>query len=400
MSNASSPPSATEEDTLRSEVAILAEVAAHLHGATDVPDLLHTALDDLLSGLGLRSGWIFLGDEGDGQLHLAAARGLAPRYLEQVTRHGLDPCLCQEVFDSGRRMEAHNTTQCPRMPDLLEGLAGPVAHACVPLKLEGRSRGVLNVAAQPGQRFDDHALLFLQTVGHQISLGIEAARHREAERRAFQDLKDAQSRIVQGEKMAALGTFASGLAHEVRNPLNSIGLQLARLERKTRGLDPDLAGEMTALTRIIREEVERLEALVSDFLLFARPVRPEHQPTPLLELAQEVASLVAPEAHAAGVHLEVLPVGEPLPPVPIDAARLKQVVLNLIRNAIEAIPGGGRVLVECGLVEGQARLVVHDTGAGLPKDLDIFQLFVTTKPRGTGLGLAIAHQIVLEHGGS
>ena len=91
--------------------------------------------------------------------------------------------------------------------------------------------------------------------------------------------------------------------------------------------------------------------------------------------------------------------GEPLPPVPLDASRLKQVVLNLIRNAIEAIPGGGRVLVECGLVEGQARLVVHDTGAGLPKDLDIFQLFVTNKPRGTGLGLPIAHQIVLEHGG-
>ncbi|HEY5907117.1 MAG TPA: ATP-binding protein, partial [Vicinamibacteria bacterium] len=387
------------DDARPTQVAILANVAAHLHGATDVPTLLQTALDDLLGGFGLRSGWIFLGDESDGQLHLAAARGLSPRYLEQVMRQGLEPCLCQEVFDTGRRMEAHNTTQCPRMPELLEGLTVPVAHACIPLQLDGRSRGVLNVAARPGQRFDDDALLFLQTVGHQISLGIEAARHRESERRAFQDLRDAQSHIVQGEKMAALGTFASGLAHEVRNPLNSIGFQLARMERKTRGLDPELAAELASLTRIIREEVERLEALVSDFLLFARPVGPDHQPVSLLALAEDVARLLAPEAQAAGVHLEVLPVGEPLPSLSVDGARLKQVVLNLLRNALEAIPGEGRVLVECGLVEGEARLTVHDTGPGLPRDLDIFQLFVTTKPRGTGLGLAIAQQIVLEHGG-
>jgi signal transduction histidine kinase len=99
------------------------------------------------------------------------------------------------------------------------------------------------------------------------------------------------------------------------------------------------------------------------------------------------------------VHLEVLPVGEPLPSLSVDGSRLKQVVLNLLRNAIEAIPGEGRVLLECGLVEGRARLAVHDTGPGLPPDLDVFQLFVTTKPRGTGLGLAIAQQIVLEHGG-
>ena len=380
------------------ELSVLATVAARLHGASDVPALLHAALDDLLAGLGLRSGWIFLGDEKDGRLHLAAARGLSSLYLEQVTRRGLDPCLCQEVFETGRRMEAHNTTQCPRMPDLLEGLKVPVAHACVPLQLEGRSRGVLNVAARPGQRFDDRELLFLQTVGHQISLGIEAARHREIERRAFRELKDAQARIVQGEKMAALGTFASGLAHEVRNPLNSISLQLARLERKTQVLEPGLANEVTSLTRIIREEVERLDALVGDFLLFARPVRPSHQAVSLADLAFEVARLLAPEAQLAGVHLEVAR-GEPLPALPLDAARLKQVVLNLLRNALEAIPGEGRVLVECGLVEGRARLAVHDTGPGLPSDLDIFQLFVTTKPRGTGLGLAIAQQIVLEHGG-
>ncbi len=380
------------------ELAILSAVSARVHRAPDVPTLLRGALRDLLDGLELRSGWIFLGDETEGRLHLATAQGLSPLYLEQVASTGLTPCLCHDVFASGDRLMARNTTQCPRMPQLLEGGA-QVAHACVPMQLEGRSRGVLNVAATgPGQEFDDRELLFLQAVAYQISLGLEAARHRDAERHAFRELKDAQSRVVQGEKMAALGIFASGLAHEVRNPLNSISLQLARLERKAKVLEPVVSGEITSLSRIIREEVERLDALVGDFLLFARPGRPDHQLTSLPDLVREVVGLLAPEAQAASVALSTRGMGEPLPPLPLDAFRMKQVVLNLLRNAIEAMPSGGQAVVECGLVDGRPRLCVHDTGPGLPPGLDVFQLFVTTKPRGTGLGLAIAQQIVLEHG--
>ena len=382
------------------EIDILSAVSAQVHHAPDVPTLLRNALAELLRGLGLRSGWIFLGDEAEVGLHLAAAQGLSPLYVEQLAREGLQPCLCHEVFATGRNMVAHNTTQCPRMPNLIEGGGAPVAHACVPLQLEGRSRGVLNVAAErPGAEFNDRELLFLQATAFQISLGLEAGRHREAERRAFRELKDAQSRLVQGEKLAALGTFASGLAHEVRNPLNSISLQLARLERKTRGLEPSLAGEIASLARIIREEVERLDALVSDFLLFARPSQPDRKATSLPELVQEVVGLVGPEAHLAGVSLTVQSVGSPLPRLLLDAGRMKQVALNLVRNAIEAMPEGGSVIIECGLVNGRPRLVVRDTGPGLPAGLDVFQLFVTTKPGGTGLGLAIAQQIVLEHQG-
>ena len=199
--------------------------------------------------------------------------------------------------------------------------------------------------------------------------------------------------------MAGLGIFAAGLAHEVRNPLNSISLQLARLERKTRGLEPSLAGEITSLARIIREELDRLDALVSDFLLFSRPSQPDRKPTSLPGLVQEVVGLLAPEAQLAGVSLEVRSVGAPLPLLPLDAGRMKQVALNLVRNSIEAMPAGGKVTIECGLVNGRPQLVVHDTGPGLPLGLDVFQLFVTTKPGGTGLGLAIAQQIVLEHEG-
>jgi len=91
--------------------------------------------------------------------------------------------------------------------------------------------------------------------------------------------------------------------------------------------------------------------------------------------------------------------GADIPDLRVDAERIKQVVINLLQNAIEAMPQGGTAVVESGLVDGRARIVVRDTGHGLPEGLDVFQLFVTTKARGTGLGLSIAQQIVLEHGG-
>jgi signal transduction histidine kinase len=88
-----------------------------------------------------------------------------------------------------------------------------------------------------------------------------------------------------------------------------------------------------------------------------------------------------------------------LPDMAVDSERMKQVFINLVRNAMEAMPDGGTVVVESGLVDGRARIVVRDDGPGLPEGLDVFQLFVTTKDKGTGLGLSVAQQIVLDHGG-
>jgi signal transduction histidine kinase len=199
--------------------------------------------------------------------------------------------------------------------------------------------------------------------------------------------------------MAVVGTFASGLAHEVRNPLNSINLQLSILERRLGRMDPGGSGELRELTGVIREEITRLDGLVGDFLQFSRTNRVQHVPQDLDVLIDEVVRLLRPEARASQVTLRRQRSGDPMPQLRIDAERMKQVVLNLVQNAIEAMPEGGVVTIESGLVQGRAQFVVRDQGPGLPPDLDVFQLFVTTKPKGTGLGLSIAQQVVLEHGG-
>ena len=101
-----------------------------------------------------------------------------------------------------------------------------------------------------------------------------------------------------------------------------------------------------------------------------------------------------------GVTLRRQTLGEPIPDLRMDAEKMKQVFINLVRNAIEAMPAGGVVVVESGIADSQARVVVRDDGPGLPEGMDIFQLFVTTKPRGTGLGLSIAQQIVTRLSGT
>jgi|RhiMetdeSRZDD1v2_1073273.scaffolds.fasta_scaffold284867_2 signal transduction histidine kinase len=396
------------------ELEILSAVAERIHAAEDAQQVLDICLAEILRGLELNAAWVLLGSQQDRRLGLAAARGVSERYLEEIRRDGLGECLCREVFSAGQRMQARNTTDCPRMPAIVDGLAAPVAHACVPLRMHGASvRGVLNVAARPHEQFGDDELRFLETLGHQLCVAIERAEHRRAEqarsvenerlyaeaRRAYDDLKDAQQRLLQNERMALLGTFASGLAHEVRNPLNSIALQLSLLERRIAGAEPRLREQLAELAFVIREEIRRLDALVGDFLLFSRTSRIQLQPTDLDALVDEVTRLLRPEARGAGVTLRRKRVGGPVPSLTADPEKLKQVVINLVRNAIEAMPEGGSVALESGLRDGRAVVEVRDNGPGLPERVDIFQLFVTTKPKGTGLGLSIAQQIVHAHGG-
>lgn len=374
------------------ELRILSQVAARVHGEDGVQAILDIALDEILSQMELNAAWIFAGHEGDRELKLVAYRGISQAYLEQVRCEGLGECLCREVFWTGHRMQARNTTQCPRMPDIIGGLQGPVAHACIPLRFEAGNRGVLNVAARPGEQFSEEQLRFLETLGHQIGIAVERARHRQSE-------VEAQARFGQSQRMAALGTFAAGLAHEVRNPLNSMALQLSILERRIARLGEPLAREMTDLASIIREEIQRLEGLVGDFLLFSRSGRLDARPLPLADVVDEVLRLLRPEADAAGVRLARGEGPAPAPVVGVDREKMKQVVINLVRNALEAVPRGGSVTVECAAEGGEARLVVRDDGPGLPSGLRLFEPFVTTKAKGTGLGLSIVQQIVLQHGG-
>jgi signal transduction histidine kinase len=205
-------------------------------------------------------------------------------------------------------------------------------------------------------------------------------------------------RTLRAERLAAVGTMAAGLAHEVRNPLNSASLQLALLERR---LGRGEGAETTLpIAHIIKGEIERLDRLVRDFLAFAQPRPIERRPIDLAKLLSDVVTLIQPEAEAAGVTV-LQDTEQPLPRVRGDAERLQQVFLNLTRNAREAMQeGGGVVTLRARALPGAVEVDVEDNGPGFGDELPVFDAFFTTKPQGTGLGLSLVHRIVSDHEGT
>jgi two-component system sensor histidine kinase PilS (NtrC family) len=215
----------------------------------------------------------------------------------------------------------------------------------------------------------------------------------------FQDLtpyKALEEEVRRADRLAAVGKLAAGMAHEIRNPLASMSgsVQLLREELVT------ASGEHRRLMDIVLRETDRLNELITDFLLFARPGSPKRDPVDLAAVVEETVALVG-TGRDRTVQVD-LRVERPLPTVG-DARELRQVVWNLIVNAEQAMPRGGRIEVAGRLAGDDAiEVTVKDGGDGIAvKDLSkIFDPFFTTKPNGTGLGLAIVHRIVQSHGGT
>ncbi|HZI14920.1 MAG TPA: ATP-binding protein [Myxococcus sp.] len=204
------------------------------------------------------------------------------------------------------------------------------------------------------------------------------------------------------EKLAAVGTMTAGLSHEIRNPLNAAALQLSVLERRVRKLPDGQQGSLLEPLLLVRDEIRRLDHILEDFLQFARPREFRPGSVDMRGVMRRVVDLLSGQAEARKVTLEKAPLDEPLPPVAGEEERLRQVLINLCLNALEATPAGGRVTLSAGHENGFVWMTVDDTGPGIPQEARdrIFEPFFTTKAQGSGLGLSIVHAIVTQHGGT
>jgi signal transduction histidine kinase len=199
------------------------------------------------------------------------------------------------------------------------------------------------------------------------------------------------------ERLEALGTLAAGLAHEIRNPLNSALLKLQVLERRLRHTD---RADPLEVVDTIRGELGRVDHLLSDFLAFAEPVPLDVARVDLNELLADLAASFTATAESQGVDVE-RELDPELGTLELDVVRFRGVLAGLVDNALEAMPHGGtlRLRTRAADADGFARVEVEDTGAGFPSDAPIFDPFYTTKASGTGLGLSIAHRVLSDHGG-
>jgi signal transduction histidine kinase len=213
----------------------------------------------------------------------------------------------------------------------------------------------------------------------------------------------AEEALRRRDRLAAMGELASTVAHEVRNPLNAVGMTAQRLKRefldKTPATDDDRS-ELEELLCVMTCETQRIDRIVQQFLEYARPPRLAPETIDLGALVRDVAERARSLAAAHGARLEVEASGAGT--AVVDPGQLRQAIDNLVRNAVEATPEGARVLLVARRENGGHAVEVRDSGRGIEPDHlpRIFDLYFTTKPDGTGIGLAVTQQIVTAHGGT
>ncbi len=221
-------------------------------------------------------------------------------------------------------------------------------------------------------------------------------------------IRSQSEELLRSERLSAIGKMSTQIAHEIRNPLNAIGLRLEILEESVGELSGEVSRdrveELTSFTEALSREVERLTEVTEYYLRFAKFPHPQREPMDLSPMITDLLSFFREEAQAAGAELS-WDVPEALP-IQADNNLLRQALMNLVKNALEALAqrppeGGGRLHIKAWEEEGLARIRVRDNGAGIPaEDRDrIFEPFFTTKEDGTGLGLTLVQQIIREHGG-
>jgi signal transduction histidine kinase len=209
----------------------------------------------------------------------------------------------------------------------------------------------------------------------------------------------ARERKSQADRILAMQTMSAGLAHEVRNPLNAAMLQLELLERRLHRMVDD--PRLTEPTELAQKEIERLTTLLNEFLVFARPPELHPQEHDTVAIVRQVVELERAWAEQRGVTLTLS--AEPEQVIAeVDVAKLHQLVLNLVRNACEAVSAGGNVTVGVRVDDARCLIRVADDGPGIPDHVKprIYEPFFSTKEGGTGLGMSIVHSLVSLHGGS
>ena len=259
----------------------------------------------------------------------------------------------------------------------------------------------------PMYTFNQYAEIILY---HAIGLlvGILSSRERRQRRdlertsrrlsEAYESLQETFEQLRRADRLASMGRLSAGIAHEIRNPLGTIKGSIEILS----GEFPDDHPKREFLG-IVHQEIARLNAIVEDFLRFGRPPQPSIRPTPVGELLDSTVTLLQKPARDAQVRIRI--VDDPqVPPVPMDPDQMRQVMLNIMLNGLEAMPDGGvlEIRVFRAPENRNATMEISDNGTG-PEGVDldrIFDPFYTTKDEGTGLGLSICFQLVKNHGGT
>lgn len=344
-----------------------------------------------------------------------------------IPLYGTQSVLAQTVLEA-RPFRITDAWRDPRVHPAWEGQLGVDEFACAPLVAKGTVVGVLVVDNKFNRKpITDEDLEYLSAFATQAGLAVENARVYTSLEDANREIQRSQQRLLQQERLAALGEMAAHVVHEIRNPLVAVGGFARRLAQRLAANDAE-----AQYAELIAREVDRLERIVQDVRGLSRESRPALTDTDLHDVLHDCLEIFAERiaAQQVGIRLDL---SERVPILQLDAVQMKQAILNLVANALEAMSAGGTLTLATQVVDGQTErptpvsgspapvggrgssepgaghvateawvmVSVGDTGGGIPQGIvdEVFNPFFTTKEAGTGLGLTLVRRIVRAHRG-
>ncbi len=348
----------------------------HLKALTEVfaphiPDIVHSFYQHLQ---GFEETASLLTDE----LITQRLLDVQQRYLERLTEGNYD-----QQYAAERSQIGHTHNRVGLEPKWYIGTYNLYIHLLIPL--------ICQAYRDEPERMQNAILALTKVLMLDMQLAIEA----------YIERQQLEAQIIQSERFAAIGQLAARVAHELRNPLSSVELNLDLLaDEVAEGPEMDVA-EANDLLKSIHNEVERLANIVSEYLVFARLPRFEFEQESLNTVVQTFTDFIKPQLQQAQITFSI-ELAENLPFTLLDAEQIQRVLHNLLKNAIEAMPSGGEFSIQTSVESSRIVLRISDTGVGIPPPDQnrIFDPFFTTKKGGTGLGLSLAGEIIKHHQGS
>jgi two-component system NtrC family sensor kinase len=357
--------------------------------------LVHT----VCRAFGIERASLFLSDESRRTFSQIADQGVSSENVKFSALQQTDPLI--ERLGSRREAIVKEELELARTSAIdlrvAEQMDQLEAEISIPIISKQRLIGLLNLGHRDGnQIYSNEDLELLSTLANQAAIAIENAR-------LYQNLKQSQDTLRRADRLSSLGLLTAGLAHEIRNPLVAIRTFTQLLPERY-----DDAEFREGFQGLALKEVDRICGLITDLLSFARPSKPNVAPQDMNDVVEGIARILETQAKEKGVEI-VRDFSSNLPNAWIDREQMKQVFMNLILNAIQAMKDGGSIVVSTRLYSREqggktaqfVQVEIRDSGVGIPEENleHIFDPFFTNKDEGSGLGLSISHQIVQEHGG-
>jgi signal transduction histidine kinase len=385
----------------RNDLKKLVQFSSLVNSSLDTQEVLNNALISVEQWVDAEVSSIFEVDKVKGELFFRVARGAGAEKIKPL-RLKIGEGIAGWVAQSERSLICADPYRDPRFSQHFDATSGFRTRSilCVPLKSQDRLVGVLEVLNKRDNRsFDDDDLEMLTMLSNMIGPALGNAQlYRRLQEKldlTVEELQVVEEKLLQSQRLAALGKLSKGVAHEVRNPVMIIGGFARRLQKHLQEGDP--TKEMIAP---ILHEVHRLEQMVAEIEAFTALLELDLKRLDLVEVIDQVLAQTAEALESRRITVQrLIPVD--LPRIPLDERLMGQVLHHLIDNAMDAMANGGLLTLEVTPEAKALRLQLKDTGVGIPaEDMPyIFDPFFSSKPHGTGMGLTRVHLIISEHRG-